>query len=118
MPSAAARPVIFLFLAMGMGVFLEKLLPVGDGDLIIVRVNFRKSQKAVPVAAVINEGGLQRGLYAGDLGEVDIAAKLPFIGGFEIKLFDTIAACDDNPGLLGMRGIDKHFVGHVELVRA
>jgi hypothetical protein len=34
-------------------------LPVGDRDLVVVRMNFRKRQKAVTVAAVVDEGRLQ-----------------------------------------------------------
>ena len=117
-PAAAARTVIFLLLAMGMGVLFEKLLPIGNGDLVVIRVDFGKGEETVPVAAVIDESRLKRRFYAGDLGQIDIAAKLLFIGRFEVKFLDAVTACDDNPGLLGVRGIDEHFVGHVELVRA
>jgi len=37
----------------------EKRLPVGDGDLVVVRMDFRKRQKSVTIAAVVDEGRLQ-----------------------------------------------------------
>jgi hypothetical protein len=75
-------------------------------------VDFAESQEAVAIAAIFDERGLQRRLYACDLGEVDIAAQLLALGGLEIKFFDAIAAHHDNPGLFRVGGIDQHFVGH------
>jgi sugar/nucleoside kinase (ribokinase family) len=65
-------------------------------------MDFREGEEAVPIAAVIDESGLQRRFYAGDLGKVDITAKLPPVSGFKVKFLDTVAAGDNNPGLLGM----------------
>src|SRR5262245_10032884 len=39
--------------------FLEQRLPVGNGDLIVVRMNFREGEEAVAIAAVVDEGRLQ-----------------------------------------------------------
>lgn len=39
--------------------FIEKRLPVGDRDLIVVRMDFVEGEKTVPVAAVIDESSLQ-----------------------------------------------------------
>ena len=97
---------------MGAFVRLDQRLAIGDRNLIIVRVNFAESEKAVTVAAIFDEGGLQRRLYARDLGEVDIAAQLFALGGLEIKFFDAIAADHNDPGLFRVGGIDQHFVGH------
>ena len=44
--------VLFLFR-------LEQCHAVGERDLVIVRMDFRESQKAMAVAAILNEGGLQ-----------------------------------------------------------
>jgi len=90
----------------------DQRLTVGDRDLIIVRMNFAEGKKAMAVAAVFDKGRLKRRLYTRNLGEVDVAAKLFALSGLEIKLFDAIAADHDDPGLLRMGGIDKHFVGH------
>jgi len=112
--TAAAGTVLALFfrLAMGALVGLDQRLTVGDRDLVIVRMNFAEGEEAVAVAAVFDEGCLQRRLYPRDLGEVDIAAQLLALGGLEIKLFDSIAADHNDPGLFRVGGVDQHFVGH------
>ena len=112
--AAAVGAVLALFFGLAMGAFVgfDQRLPVGDRNLIIVRMDFAEGQKTVTVAAVLDEGRLQRRLYARDLGEIDIAAQLFALGGLEIKLFDAIAADHDNPGLFRVGSIDQHFVGH------
>jgi hypothetical protein len=77
---AVARPApvgtifgFFLGLAMGAFVGFDQRLPIGDGNLVIVRMNFAEGEKAVTVAAVLDEGRLQRRLYPRNLGEIDIA---------------------------------------------
>ena len=75
-------------------------------------MDFAEGQEAVAVAAVIDEGGLQRRLDARYLGEIDVAAKLLAVGGFEVEFLDAIAAQDDHPGLLRVGRVDEHFVGH------
>jgi hypothetical protein len=102
----------FLGLALGAVVGLDQRLTVGDRNLIIVGVDFAEGQEAVAVAAIFDEGGLQRRLYAGDLGEIDVTAQLLALGGLEVKLFDAIAADDNDPGLFRVGSIDQHFVGH------
>jgi hypothetical protein len=112
--AAAAGAVFAFFLSLTMGalVRLDQGLTIGDRNLIIVRVNFAEGEKTVTVAAVFDEGGLKRWFYARDLGEVDIAAQLFALGGLEIKLFDSIAADHNDPGLFRVGGVDQHFVGH------
>jgi hypothetical protein len=113
LPPSGGPVLVFLFgFAMGAFVGLDQGLPVGDRDLVVVRMNFAEGEKAVAVAAIFDEGRLKRGLYPRDLGEVDIAAQLLALGGLEIKFFDTIAADHDDPGLFRVGGIDQHFVGH------
>jgi hypothetical protein len=113
-PATVAGAVFgfFLGLAMGALVRLDQRLTVGDRNLIIVRMDFAEGQEAVPVAAIFDEGGLQRWFYPRDLGEIDVAAQLFALGGLEIKLFDAIAADHNDPGLFRMSGVDQHFVGH------
>ena len=62
--------------AFFLGLGLEQGLTVRHGDLVIVWMDFGKGQEAVAVAPVIDEGCLQRGFYARNFGEVDIAPKL------------------------------------------
>jgi hypothetical protein len=102
----------FLGFAMGALVRFDQRLAIGDGNLIIVRVNFAEGQEAVAVAAIFDEGGLQRRLYARDLGEVDVAAQLFALSGLEIKFFDAVAANHNDPGLLRVGSVYQHFVGH------
>ncbi len=112
--AAAVGAILGLLLGLAMGAFvgLDQRLAVGDRDLVIIRVDFAEGQKTVAVAAILDEGGLQRWLDARDLGEIDVSAQLLALGGLEIKLFDSIAADHDDPGLFRMGGIDQHFVGH------
>jgi hypothetical protein len=102
----------FLRLAMRAFVGFDQRLTVGDRNLVVVGVDFAEGQEAVAIAAIFDERGLQRRLYARDLGEVDIAAQLLALGGLEIKLFDAIAANHNNPGLFRVGGVDQHLVGH------
>jgi len=110
--SAGTILVLLLGLAVGALVGLDQGLTVGDRDLVIVGMNFRKGEEAMAVAAIFDKGRLQRRLYPRDLGEVDIATQLLALGGFEIKFFDAIAADHDDPGLFRVGGIDQHLVGH------
>jgi hypothetical protein len=112
--TAAIGAVFALLLGLSMGAFIrfDQGLAIGDRNLIIVGMNFAEGQKAVAVAAVLDEGCLQRRLYASDLGEIDVAAQLLALGGLEIKFFDAIAADHDDPGLFRVGGIDQHLVGH------
>jgi hypothetical protein len=112
--AAVVGAVLALFLGFAMGalVGLDQGLTVGDRNLIVVGMDFAEGQEAVTVAAVFDEGGLQRRLYARDLGEIDVSAQLFALGGLEIKFFDAIAADHHDPGFFRMGGIDQHFVGH------
>src|SRR6185312_4031379 len=83
-----------------------------DRNPVVVGVNFVKGQKPVPVAAVIDKGGLQRRLYPRDLGEVDVSLYLFFRRRFEIELVETVAAEDHDPSLLGVGGVDEHASCH------
>ena len=62
--------------ALGALVLGDQRLPVGDRDLIVVGMDFAEGQKAVAIAAVVDEGGLQRRLDPRHLGQIDVAAKL------------------------------------------
>ena len=71
--SVAVRGVVFRLMA---GIFLflaQERLPVGDRDLVIVGMDFREGEETVAVAAVIDEGRLQRRFDARHLGEIDVA---------------------------------------------
>jgi hypothetical protein len=111
-PAAVTAVVLVVLLARLALLVVEQRLTVGDRDLVIVGMNFAERQEAVAITAVIDEGRLQRRLYARDLGEIDVAAKLLALRRLEIKFFDAIAAHDHNPGFLRMGRVDEHFVCH------
>ena len=90
---AAAAPFalrLLVVVAMGARFFFQQRLPVGDRDLVIVGMDFRECEETVTVAAVVDERRLQRRLYAGDLGEIDIAAQRFLVGRFEIEFLDPV----------------------------
>ena len=95
----------------------DQRLAVGDRDLIIVGMDFAECQKSMAIAAVIDEGGLQRRLNARHFRQIDIAPKLLALRGFKVEFFDAIAAQNDHPGLLGMGRVDEHFVRHWQISR-
>ncbi|WP_283807935.1 hypothetical protein [Bradyrhizobium macuxiense] len=111
--AVAAVLVFFLGLAMGALIGFDQRLTVGNRDLVVVGMDFAEGEEAVTVTAIFNEGGLQRRLYARDLGEIDIAAQLLALGSLEIKFFDAIATDHNDPGLFRVGGIDQHLVGHL-----
>ena len=107
----------FLLLPLGLGFLLEERLSIGDRDLVIIRMNLGEGKKTMAISAIVDESGLERGLYAGDLGKIDIPTERPLAGGFEVKFLYAIASQNHNPGFLGMGGVDDHFVGHDKLSR-
>ena len=104
--------LLVLSLQMGATLFFEERDPIRDRDLIIVRVNFGESQKAVAIAAIVDEGRLKRRLHARHFREVNIASQRFLIGGLEIEFLDFITAQHHNPGFFRVGGVDQHFVGH------
>ena len=92
---------------------------VGDGDLVVVGVDFAEGEEAVAIAAILDEGGLQRGLYARDLGEVDVAAQLAAALGFKIEFFELVTVSDDDPCFFRVGAIHQHSFGsHKSMLRA
>lgn len=92
----------------GLALLAEQRITILFGDLVVIRVDFRKGEEAVPVSAVFHERRLQRGFDACNLGEVDIALQLFLLGGFEVKLLDPVAFYDGDPGLLRVARVDEH----------
>jgi len=111
---SAAGAVVSLGVGGALRAFLlvDQGLAVGDRNLVIVGMDFAEGEKAVAVAAVIDEGRLQRRLDPRDLGQIDVAAELFTVGGLEVEFLDSVAAQNHHPGLLRVGRIDEHFVGH------
>ena len=73
------------------------------GILVIVGMDFGEGEEAVAVAAVFDEGRLQRRLYARDLREIDIASERFLVRGFEIEFFDPVTSQNHHPGFFRVR---------------
>ncbi len=107
-----ATLLVALFLAVGARFLGDQRLPVGDRDLVIVRMDFREGQEAVAVAAIFDEGGLKGRFDPCHLRQIDIAPQWFAAGRFEIKFLDAGSANHHDPGLLRVGGVDEHLVGH------
>ena len=110
---AVAVLVIFGFGSLGLGA--QQRLPVGHGDLVVVGMDFAERQETVTVAAIFDEGGLQRRFDARHPRQVDVSFELLLVLGFEIEFFDTVTADDDDACFLRVGGVYQHFVGHYSL---
>ena len=66
----------------------------------------------MPVAAIFDEGRLQRRLYARHFGEIDIAFEGPLGRGFEIKFLDLLSVENHHAGFFRVACIDQHTLGH------
>ncbi len=95
-----------------LGLERQQALAVGDGDLVVIGVDLVEGEEAVAVAAVLDEGGLQRGLHPHHAREVDVALERKPIGGLEIELLDSGAVHHDHPGLFRVGRVDQHALGH------
>ena len=87
-------------------------LAVGDGDLVVVGVDFAEGEEAVAIAAIFDERRLQRRFDTGYLGQIDIALELLVLGGLEIKLLDAVSLGDRDPGFFPVPRVDQHARGH------
>src|SRR5699024_5741490 len=81
---------------------------VGDRNLVVVGMDFGKSEEAVTVAAIFDKGGLERGFDPRYLGEVYVAPELTPFSGFEVELLKPVTVGDDNPCLFRVGGIHQH----------
>ena len=75
-------------------------------------MDLAEGEKAVTIAAVIDERRLQRWFDAGDFREIDIPFYLLLGGRLEIELFETVAVEHHHPCLLRVSGIDEHALCH------
>ena len=72
-PRRRPRVLRLGFRARFLGLQLDQALPVGDGDLVVVGVDFAEREEAVAAAAIFHESRLQRRLHADHFGEVDVS---------------------------------------------
>ena len=111
-PRHRQRFRFLLLLACSLGLQREQLLAVGDGDLVVVGVDFAEREEPVPPAAILDEGGLQARLYADDLGEIDIALELPLARGLDVVILNLVAVEKHHPRLFRVGGVDQDTFGH------
>ena len=102
-----------LFLFGMLRFFAQQGIAIFFRDLIVIRVDFRKGEKAVTVSAIIDEGRLQRRLHARHLGKIDISLELLVLGRFEIKFLDPVSLGDGHAGFFPVAGVDQHPRCHV-----
>ena len=108
--------VFFLFLAPSvLGLHLDQALPVGDGNLVVVGVDFAERQEAVAIAAVFDERRLQAGFDPDDLGEVDVPFELPFGRRLDVEIFKSGTVQHHDAGFFRVRGVDQHALRHLVL---
>ena len=67
---------------------------VGVGDDVLDR------QEAMPLGAVVDEGGVQAGLDAGDDAAVDVAAGQARLGDVHLVVFQDVPLDDGDAALL------------------
>ena len=84
----------------------EQRVAIFLGDLVIVGVNLVEGEEAVPVAAEIDERGLQRGFDPRHLRQVDIALYLLVFCRLEIKFFNPVALEHRHPRFFRVARID------------
>ncbi len=105
--------VLRLLLGAGLGLLhLQQALPVGDRDLVVVRVDLAERQEAVASAAVFHERRLEAGLHADHLGEVDVALELLLGGGLDVEILEPATVQHHHAGFFRVGGIDQHTLGH------
>src|SRR6185437_15992919 len=76
---------------LGVGV-LDDLAPDAVAAAAAAGIAMARAATAVAIAAIFDEGRLQRRSYPRDFREIDIAAQLCALGALEIKLSAAIAA--------------------------
>ena len=104
--------VVIVFFRVFFFLFLDQGQAVGDGNLVIVGMDFGKGQKAMAIAAILHERRLERGLHSGYFCQINIAFEGLARGALEIKLFNAVATCHHNAGFLALAGVDEHFAAH------
>ena len=79
--------------------------------------DFLEGKETMPLAAVIDERGLEAGFDAGDDTLVDIAFALLFAGGFDVEIDQFLTVDNSDAQLFGLRRVEQHAF-HFWLSRA
>src|SRR6185503_13555881 len=70
--------------------------------------DFLEREEAVALRAIVDEGGFEGGLYAGDDPFVDIALALFLAGGLNVEVDQLLAVDDCDPEFLRLGRVEKH----------
>ncbi|OQC35539.1 MAG: hypothetical protein BWX64_02412 [Acidobacteria bacterium ADurb.Bin051] len=81
----------------------------GAGDHVLDR------EEAVPLGAVVDEGGVERRLHAGDRAAKDVAAAQRGVGDLDLVALEELAAEQRDPQLFRAAGRDEHPTDQVPL---
>ena len=118
-PSTAAPArigaVVHEALATFLDLFLDlaqQRLAVSNGQLVVVRMDFGKGQKAVTVAAVVDKGRLQGRFNPRHPGQIDVGFNRAAICGFVIDFLDPTVDHNHDPGFVTPGRVDKHLLAH------
>src|SRR3954471_16986364 len=91
-----------------LGFLAQQRFAILFGDLVVIGMDFRKGEKAVAVASIVDERRLERRFDTGNLGQIDIALELLALGGLEIKFLDSVPFDDSHAGLFPVACVDQH----------
>src|SRR5260370_37032253 len=83
-PHAGAAIGFGFRVAVGALLLIDQRLPVGDGNLVVIRVDFAERQKAMAVPALVYEGRPGRRVGPRHLCKVDIGPQLA--GAFPFRM--------------------------------
>src|SRR5215831_18627563 len=91
-PDAGAAIGLGFSVAVGALLLVDQRLPMGDWNLVVVRMDFAECQETMAVAAVVDERRLQRRLDPRYLSKVDVASQLTAARRFKIEFLNAVAA--------------------------
>ena len=94
------------FFCSGFGFLGQKAFAIFFWYLVIIGMNFRKSEKSVTIATIIDKSCLQRWFDAGYFREINVAFELLVLGRFEIELLNPVSCDDCDPGFFPVTRVD------------
>ena len=90
----------------------QQRLAVGDRQLVVIRVYFRKGQEPVTIAAIIHKSSLQRRFNPRHTRQIYVGFNGAAICRFVVNLFDSTINHNHDPGFITAGRVDKHFLAH------
>src|SRR5262249_52337810 len=97
---------------------LDAGTPDVDSGLEVLASHLLEREEAVALGAVVDERGLEAGLYSGDDTLVDVALSLFLRGRFDVEVYELLAIDDRDTEFLGLCRIEQHTLHCFVLPRA